>query len=424
MTKVLLVEDDNNLREIYEARLAAEGYDIATAKDGEDALAVAKQEKPDLIISDVMMPRISGFEMLDILRNTEELKHTKVIMLTALGQVEDKSRADNLGADRYLVKSQVTLEDIVKAAEELLNPATEVAAEPTAAPAAAVPAAATTVTPEPVITTEPAPTPPAAAVTPVAVVDPAPVADTPVVAPEPAVAPTPIAEPPVVAAAPIEPTPEPIDTPEPVPAPQEPQAAPAPAPVATPPQDDVVVTPITITEPAAQQPTSDDAVVTEPTAEPEAPVAEPAVQMPQPPTDPDVVAVTENVQSALEESAQVDQQIKDFAGDTTPVEAPAEAPVIEPIPQPTAAETEPSVSQIPGKLVIQPPTDHADEPDISALVAQEEYQEQQASGIAGTPTVSTAPDQPAEVETHDTPAPQPGGVFMPNNNGNADDTAL
>ena len=122
MTKVLLVEDDNNLREIYEARLAAEGYDISTAKDGEDALAVAKQQKPELIISDVMMPRISGFEMLDILRNTDGLKHAKVIMLTALGQNEDKTRADNLGADRYLVKSQVTLEDIVKAAEELLNP--------------------------------------------------------------------------------------------------------------------------------------------------------------------------------------------------------------------------------------------------------------------------------------------------------------
>lgn len=121
MTKVLLVEDDNNLREIYEARLAAEGYDISAAQDGEEALEVAKKVQPDLIISDVMMPRISGFEMLDILRNTQGLKHTKVIMLTALGQEEDKTRADSLGADRYLVKSQVTLEDIVKAAHELLN---------------------------------------------------------------------------------------------------------------------------------------------------------------------------------------------------------------------------------------------------------------------------------------------------------------
>ena len=121
MSKILLVEDDNNLREIYEARLQAEGYVIVSAKDGEEALVVAKAEKPDLIVSDVMMPKISGFEMLDILRNTPELKDTKVVMLTALGQTEDQSRASHLGADRYLVKSQVTLEDIVKTAHELLE---------------------------------------------------------------------------------------------------------------------------------------------------------------------------------------------------------------------------------------------------------------------------------------------------------------
>jgi CheY-like chemotaxis protein len=131
VAKVLLVEDDNNLREIYQARLSAEGYDIVTAQNGEEALSVAKQNHPDLIISDVMMPRISGFEMLDILRNTDELKHTKVIMLTALGQAEDRSRAQGLGADKYLVKSQVTLEDIVNCAHDLLT-ADEAAAAATA----------------------------------------------------------------------------------------------------------------------------------------------------------------------------------------------------------------------------------------------------------------------------------------------------
>ncbi|HZL08209.1 MAG TPA: response regulator, partial [Candidatus Dormibacteraeota bacterium] len=121
MAKLMLVEDDNNLREIYGARLQAEGYQIVSAKDGEEALVLAKAEKPDLIISDIMMPKISGFEMLDILRNTDELKAVKVIMLTALGQNDDQQRANSLGADRYLVKSQVTLEDIVKVTHELLN---------------------------------------------------------------------------------------------------------------------------------------------------------------------------------------------------------------------------------------------------------------------------------------------------------------
>lgn len=121
MAKIMLVEDDNNLREIYEARLQAEGYTLVSAKDGEEALVMAKNEQPDLIISDVMMPKVSGFEMLDILRNTEGLKEVKVIMLTALGQSDDQQRADRLGANRYLVKSQVTLEDIVKVTHELLG---------------------------------------------------------------------------------------------------------------------------------------------------------------------------------------------------------------------------------------------------------------------------------------------------------------
>ena len=121
MAKILLVEDDTNLSEIYQARMEAEGYTVIAASDGESALALAAKEKPDLVLSDVMMPKISGFEMLDILRNTDGLKNTKVIMLTALGQAEDRTRAEALGADKYLVKSQVTLEDIVSAAQELLG---------------------------------------------------------------------------------------------------------------------------------------------------------------------------------------------------------------------------------------------------------------------------------------------------------------
>lgn len=121
MAKIMLVEDDNNLREIYGARLQAEGYEIVSAQDGEEALALAVKERPDLIISDVMMPRISGFDMLDILRNAPETKETKVIMMTALSQAEDKSRADKLGADRYLVKSQVTLEDVANVVREVLE---------------------------------------------------------------------------------------------------------------------------------------------------------------------------------------------------------------------------------------------------------------------------------------------------------------
>lgn len=121
MAKILIVEDDNHLREIYELRMQAAGHEVVSAADGEEALKVAIKEKPDLVISDVMMPKISGFDMLDILRSTEETKNAKVIMMTALSQSEDKQRAENLGADRYLVKSQVTLDDVAQVTEEVLS---------------------------------------------------------------------------------------------------------------------------------------------------------------------------------------------------------------------------------------------------------------------------------------------------------------
>lgn len=136
----MLVEDDNNLREIYGARLMAEGYEIVSAADGEEALALAVKEKPDLIISDVMMPKISGFDMLDILRTTAETKNTKIIMMTALSQPEDRQRGESLGADKYLVKSQVTLEDVVVAVHDILGDSSAGAAAPEPAVAPAEPA--------------------------------------------------------------------------------------------------------------------------------------------------------------------------------------------------------------------------------------------------------------------------------------------
>jgi CheY-like chemotaxis protein len=174
MAKIMLVEDDNNLREIYEARLAAEGYEIVSAQDGEEALALAVKERPDLIIADIMMPKVSGFDMLDILRSTPETKHCKIIMMTALSQAEDKARAETLGADRYLVKSQVTLEDVVKVASEMLKddsgtpPPTMPPTEENTSPIAPTPAttASAPVTTPPV---EPVVTLPAPATTPTAI---------------------------------------------------------------------------------------------------------------------------------------------------------------------------------------------------------------------------------------------------------------
>ena len=129
MAKILLVEDDNNLREIFEMRLQAEGYDTLTASDGEEALVVALKEKPELIIADVMMPKMSGFEMLETLRAAPDTNKIKVIMMTALGQAEDQSRGEKLGVVKYLVKSQVTLEDFVSVVKEVVQPSAKESGE-------------------------------------------------------------------------------------------------------------------------------------------------------------------------------------------------------------------------------------------------------------------------------------------------------
>lgn len=111
--RILLVEDDDALASVYIARLQAEGFDIRRVANGEEALATARSYQPDLVVLDVMMPKVSGFDVLDILRNTPETAKLKVIMLTALSQEADQERAKSLGADDYLVKSQVVISDVI-----------------------------------------------------------------------------------------------------------------------------------------------------------------------------------------------------------------------------------------------------------------------------------------------------------------------
>lgn len=111
--KILLVEDDTALAAVYKSRLELEGFEIREVNNGEEALSAALDFKPDLVLLDAMMPKISGFDVLDILRNTPETTNIRVIMLTALSQPKDKERAESLGVDDYLVKSQVVIGDVV-----------------------------------------------------------------------------------------------------------------------------------------------------------------------------------------------------------------------------------------------------------------------------------------------------------------------
>lgn len=119
--KILLVEDDVALSQVYATRLEFEGYDVKAVYNGEEAISSVMDYRPHLILLDAMMPKISGFDVLDILRNTPEVGDVKVIMLTALSQPKDKERAKDLGADEYLVKSQVVITDVLDRIKHHLN---------------------------------------------------------------------------------------------------------------------------------------------------------------------------------------------------------------------------------------------------------------------------------------------------------------
>ncbi|OYX42496.1 hypothetical protein B7Y94_03350 [Candidatus Saccharibacteria bacterium 32-49-12] len=119
--KILLVEDDEALAQVYKSRLDLEGFDTKTVFNGEEALSAAMDFRPDLILLDAMMPRINGFDVLDILRNTNETADIRVIMLTALSQPKDRERAMQLGVDDYLVKSQVVIGDVIDRIKHHLN---------------------------------------------------------------------------------------------------------------------------------------------------------------------------------------------------------------------------------------------------------------------------------------------------------------
>ena len=387
----MLVEDDNNLREIYEARLAAEGYEIVSAQDGEEALALAVKERPDLIIADVMMPKVSGFDMLDILRSTPETKHSKIIMMTALSQAEDKTRAEKLGADRYLVKSQVTLEDVVKVASEILNesgtPPAAATATAVASPVVATPAEPAATASEPPVSVN-LPTPVDPSVTPVAV------------ASEPTAAPAePVASEPTAPAA---------------------QVANNPMPVAAPPDDPATIAPV-----PAPASTSNSTPVTEPATEAES-------------------AAEENSVSSATQEATASKQIEEFiagnptlttsadATDTTPPSEPAatDTPTVEPAPtpaEPTGLVEEVITTPSPGEAASPAPaptkttipvTVADDEPAAPAPAPTtgsdaDQTMAKAVEGLLGSnessnpaPTASDTSDKPAEEAPAEDDSPQ------------------
>lgn len=119
--KILVVEDETFLVKIYAVKLKKEGYDVTVANDGEQAVKLAQEVGPDLILLDLILPKMNGFEALEKMRSTAVNKETPVIVLSNLGQEEDVKRAEGLGADSYLVKANFSIQDIVAKIRETLD---------------------------------------------------------------------------------------------------------------------------------------------------------------------------------------------------------------------------------------------------------------------------------------------------------------
>lgn len=113
MAKVLIVEDDKFLAKIYKTKLEKEGIDVDFANDGVEGLKKMANDKPKLILLDLIMPKMDGFEVLEAMKKDSELKKIPVLILTNLGQEEDKDRGLNLGAKDFIVKSDASIQEVV-----------------------------------------------------------------------------------------------------------------------------------------------------------------------------------------------------------------------------------------------------------------------------------------------------------------------
>lgn len=118
--RVLLAEDDRFLRRAAEARLRRHGLEVLTAVDGEEALRIARAERLDLVLLDVVMPKLEGFEVLKLLKEDEATASIPVIVLSNLGQERDVAQAKALGAVAFLVKAHLSLQDLVDRVDAVL----------------------------------------------------------------------------------------------------------------------------------------------------------------------------------------------------------------------------------------------------------------------------------------------------------------
>lgn len=121
MAKILFVEDDPLIVKIYATRLEADGFHVLTADNGETGLHVAETEFPDLIVLDVMMPKMDGFAVLTRLRENEKMKSVPILLYSNLAQEEEMQRAKSLGATEFIIKANLSPTEMVEKIKHYLK---------------------------------------------------------------------------------------------------------------------------------------------------------------------------------------------------------------------------------------------------------------------------------------------------------------
>jgi len=119
--KILVIEDDPFLSSMYSTKFELENFDVRAAEDGERGLAVAAEFLPDMILLDILMPKMDGFGVLENLKKTEKLKNIPVILLTNLNQKDEVQRGLSLGADDYLIKAHFMPSEVVDKVKKILK---------------------------------------------------------------------------------------------------------------------------------------------------------------------------------------------------------------------------------------------------------------------------------------------------------------
>lgn len=120
MSKILVAEDDKFLSNAYKVKFTKAGFEVKMASDGEEALTILKTFTPDAILLDLVMPKKDGFATLEAIKKDENLKNVPIIVASNLGQKEDLDRAKSLGADDYIVKSDMSLDALIKRIKSLV----------------------------------------------------------------------------------------------------------------------------------------------------------------------------------------------------------------------------------------------------------------------------------------------------------------